>query len=90
LDSPAANLKIGEEGTEIALFFSGRNHAGENLDTLQANRDTDQGIPIQISGKQHPVPEKHDAGSDDQFLIPESSIRYIIHHRNKGSVQIRA
>ena len=38
-----------EDDTEIALFFTGRNHAGENLDTLQTQRDPDQGIPIQMS-----------------------------------------
>lgn len=43
-----AIVAVMEDGTEIALFFSGRNHAGENLDTLQAKRDTDQGIPIQM------------------------------------------
>ncbi|SLM31266.1 transposase (fragment) [Desulfamplus magnetovallimortis] len=37
-----------DEGHQIALYFTGRNHAGENLDMLQAHRDPDKGKPIQM------------------------------------------
>lgn len=36
------------EGRRIALFFTGRKHAGENLATVLARRSTDRGPPIQM------------------------------------------
>jgi len=41
-------VAILDDSTHIALFFTGRNHAGENLDALQTFRDPEQGIPIQM------------------------------------------
>jgi len=35
-------------GRKILLFFSGRNHAGENLDGILAQREEGQGIPLQM------------------------------------------
>ena len=37
-----------EDDTVIALFFTGRNHAGENLDELHELRDPGKRIPIQM------------------------------------------
>jgi hypothetical protein len=37
-----------EDDTVVALFFTGRNHAGENLDELQELRDPGKRIPIQM------------------------------------------
>jgi len=37
-----------DDNTHIALFFTGRNHAGENLDALQTHRDPEKNIPIQM------------------------------------------
>ncbi len=36
------------DGRNIALFYSGRNHAGENLEDLLMNRDGDRSPPIQM------------------------------------------
>lgn len=36
------------EGQRIALFYTGRNHAGENLGLLLLHRDLDRGPPIQM------------------------------------------
>lgn len=41
-------VAILDDNTTIALFFTGRNHAGENLDALQELRDPEKGIPIQM------------------------------------------
>jgi transposase len=41
-------VAILENDTTIALFFTGRNHAGENLDDLQELRDPEKRIPIQM------------------------------------------
>ena len=41
-------VAILEDDTVIALFFTGRNHAGENLDELHELRDPDKRIPIQM------------------------------------------
>ncbi len=41
-------VAILDDETPIALFFTGRNHAGENLDDLQRYRDPEKGIPIQM------------------------------------------
>ena len=35
-------------GRRILLFFSGRNHAGENLDELLSRRDNAQGVALQM------------------------------------------
>jgi transposase len=43
-----AIVAILDDDTHIALFFTGRSHAGENLDLLQACRDPEKGIPIQM------------------------------------------
>lgn len=40
------NLKT--KSKKIALFFTGRNHAGENIDTLYQIRGQDKGPPIQM------------------------------------------
>jgi len=37
-----------EDDTVIALFFTGRNHAGENLDALHELREPEKRIPIQM------------------------------------------
>lgn len=37
-----------ESGREIALFFTGRNHAGENLGEVLSKRDSELGPPIQM------------------------------------------
>lgn len=37
-----------EDDTVVALFFTGRHHAGENLDELQELRDPGKRIPIQM------------------------------------------
>jgi hypothetical protein len=63
LDSPPLIGKNGKERTgtftsgilsvgdnyEIALFFTGREHAGENLEKVLAHRNKDLAIPIQMS-----------------------------------------
>jgi len=36
------------DGRRIALFYTGRNHAGENLGLLLLHRDPDRGPPIQM------------------------------------------
>jgi hypothetical protein len=36
------------EGRAIALFFTGRQHAGENLTDVLAHRGSDLGMPIQM------------------------------------------
>jgi len=36
------------DGRRIALFYTGRNHAGENLGLLLLHRDLDRGPPIQM------------------------------------------
>jgi len=36
------------EGRRIALFFSGRKHAGENLKDVLAQRATERALPIQM------------------------------------------
>jgi len=36
------------DGQKIALFFTGRKHAGENLSTVLARRAAEQGPPIQM------------------------------------------
>ena len=36
------------EGRTIALFFTGRRHAGENLDEVLAHRASELGVPIQM------------------------------------------
>ena len=36
------------EGRRIALFFSGRKHAGENLKDVLSRRAADLGVPIQM------------------------------------------
>jgi transposase len=36
------------EGHRIALFFTGRNHAGENMDRVLARRDKDRAPPTQM------------------------------------------
>lgn len=41
-------LSILEAGTKVALFYTGRNHAGENLDALQEFRDSKKDPPIQM------------------------------------------
>ena len=41
-------VSISEDGTIIALYYTGRNHAGENLDTLQKLRDPEKDPPIQM------------------------------------------
>lgn len=35
-------------GRKIRLFFSGRNHAGENLDELLSRRNKGRGVPLQM------------------------------------------
>jgi len=35
-------------GRKMMLFFSGRNHAGENLDELLSRRDNARGVPLQM------------------------------------------
>ena len=37
-----------KDGRKIALFYTGRNHAGENLDELLKHREPDRGPPIQM------------------------------------------
>jgi hypothetical protein len=45
----------------IALFITGRKHAGENLDTLLDNRHTDLEPPLLMcDGLQHNRPKKHE------------------------------
>lgn len=41
-------VSILEDGTTIALYYTGRNHAGENLDKLQELREPDKTTPIQM------------------------------------------
>jgi len=41
-------VSILEDGTIIALYYTGRNHAGENLDILQKLRDPEKDPPIQM------------------------------------------
>jgi len=41
-------VAILDDNTHIALFFTGRNHAGENLDALQTHRDPEKSMPIQM------------------------------------------
>ncbi len=41
-------VSILEDGTTIALFYTGRNHAGENLDNLQKLRDSGKAPPVQM------------------------------------------
>ena len=41
-------VAILDDNTHISLFFTGRLHAGENLDALQTLRDPETGIPIQM------------------------------------------
>lgn len=41
-------VSILDDGTTIALFYTGRNHAGENLDTLQQLRDHEKEPFIQM------------------------------------------
>ena len=46
------------EGRRIAIFYTGRNHAGENLELLLLHRDPDRGPPIQMcDGLSRNVPE---------------------------------
>jgi len=41
-------VAILDDNTTIALFFTGRNHAGENLDSLQELREPEKDTPIQM------------------------------------------
>ena len=41
-------VSILEDGTTIALYYTGRNHAGENLDNLQKLRDSGKAPTIQM------------------------------------------
>ncbi len=43
-----AIVAILDDNTQIALFFTGRQHAGENLDELQTYRDPEKAAPIQM------------------------------------------
>ena len=67
-----------EDDTEIVLFFTGRNHAGENLDKLQTQRDPDQGIPIQMS----------DALSRNTSEIFKRNIGFCLSHARRAFVDI--
>ena len=50
--------KNGEK--EISLFFTGRQHAGENLDDLLDHRDQEISIPIQMcDGLSRNIPKRH-------------------------------
>lgn len=40
---------IAEGEHKVALYFSGRQHAGENFDSLLAHRDKDKGPPIRMA-----------------------------------------
>ncbi|MDA3787569.1 MAG: transposase [Desulfobacula sp.] len=41
-------ISVLDEDRKIALFFTGRNHAGENIDSLYQVRDKGKGPPIQM------------------------------------------
>lgn len=41
-------ISLLDEGRKIALFFTGQNHAGENIDSLYQIRDQEKGPPIQM------------------------------------------
>lgn len=52
--------KLNDKAVEIGLFFTGRNHAGENLDELLDSRSSDLPAPIQQCDGGHNVPKNHD------------------------------
>ena len=52
--------KMKNTAVEIGLFFTGRNHAGENLDELLDSRSLNLAPPIQQCDGGHNVPENHD------------------------------
>jgi len=52
--------KLKDAAVEIGLFFTGRNHAGENLDELLNGRSSGLPVPIQQCDGGHNVPENHD------------------------------
>jgi len=41
-------ISLLDEGRKIALFFTGRNHAGENIGSVYQMRDQEKGPPIQM------------------------------------------
>ena len=41
-------ISLLEEGKRIALFYTGRNHAGENIASIYEMRGSDKGLPIQM------------------------------------------
>lgn len=46
-------------GVKVALFFTGRNHAGENLEALLEGREEQAGPPIQECDGGHNLPKNH-------------------------------
>jgi transposase len=66
------------DGHRIALFFTGRKHAGENLDTVLAQRAQELGAPIQMC-------DALSRNTSGQF---ETIVAHCIAHARRGFVDV--
>lgn len=70
------NLKV--RSKKIALFYTGRNHAGENIDSLYQTRDTKKDPPVQMC-------DALSRNSSDQF---EKILANCLTHARRGFVDV--
>ena len=65
---------------KIALYFTGKNHAGENLEALLRHREADRGPPIQMC----------DALSRNQPKAFKTILAHCMSHARRGFVDVAA
>ena len=71
-------VSILDEEKKIALFYTGRNHAGENIDSLYQTRDTKKDPPVQMC-------DALSRNSSDQF---EKILANCLTHARRGFVDV--